>query len=338
MSEQKRFKHFFIEFDSLGEEERALPFDLYIYQTINGQFTLDLSQNSVLTNVKREYLKRIISTGGKIAVTLNEMNPYLEFTNLKKEDVPSLDYTQHPLHQLLLKHQEEYKDYLEAHVNYLEILRGILRQEDFTEVIKRTKAELYQYPFTISPTVSLAHQLAIEYLNDSKVLNKTLALSFIFARLLGLEDKEELSNLVVACVFRDIGMTQISYEQFILQDPMTNLERGYQKHPALSLFLLNKSNLKLEAKTMKIIMDHHELFNGRGFPSGKKEQQLELLPQIIGLADHIVSFSEGLLTEKKTSYLKTFKAVARGTEMTGLQHGYHPSLIELLIKTVMVFD
>ena len=338
MSEQKKYKHFFIDIKTLGDEEGPLPFDLYLFQPINGNFILDLHQNSPLTLEKKTYLNRIISSGGQLAVALHEMEAYLNFTQLKKEDIPSLDYRKHPLHQLWLQHQEEYREYLEAPCDYLEMIRDILRQEDFSEVIKRTKAELYQFPFTISSTVSLAHQLAVEYLNDSKVMNKTVSLSYILARLLGIEDKEELSHLVVACVFRDIGMTQVSYEQFILQDPMANLERGFQKHPALSLFLLNKSNLKLEPKTMKMIMDHHELFNGKGFPAGKKDQQLELTPQIIGLADHIVSFSEGFITPAKSNYLRTFKAIARGTQMTGLQHGYHPTLIELMIKIVMVFD
>ncbi len=338
MSEIKKYKHFFISLESLGDEERVLPFDLFVYQPINGKFILDVHQNSPLDNVKRDYLKRILSAGAKLVVNLLEMNEYLAITNLKKEDFPGLDYTKNPLYQIQLNHQEEFREYLDRPYNYLDSIRTILRQEDFSGVIKRTKAELYQFPFTVSPTVSLSHQIAIEYLNDSKMMNKSVAMSFFFARLLGIDDQEELANIVVASLFKDIGISQLNYEQYIGVDPILNLDKGYKKHPALSLFLLNKSNLSLEPKTMKTIMDHHELFNGKGYPAEKKEQQLELSPQIIGLADHIVSFSEGLVVPAKSNYLRTFMAIARGTQMTGLQHGYHPSLIELLIKIVMVFD
>lgn len=338
MTEFKKVKHFFIELDSLGEGDLLLPFDLYIFQPINGSYILDLPAGELLGTEKRSYLQKIISSNGRLAVSLKNKQNYLEFTGLRKEDVPSLDHTQHPLFQLMLAHRAEYEEYLAAPVNYLEIVRDILRNDDFSGAIKRTKAELYQFPFTKSPVVSLAHQLAIEYLNDSKDMNKTVSLSYCFAKLLGIKDQDELAHLVTACFFRDIGLTQVSYEQYILQDRMTNLERGFQKHPALSLFLLNKSNLKLEPQTMKIIMDHHERYNGFGFPNGKKENQIELAPQIIGLADHIVSFAEGQLTSTKTSYLKTFKALSNGLELTGMQHGHHPSLVELLIKIVLEFD
>lgn len=338
MTETKKYKHFFIDFETVNKENAVFTFDLFLFQPVSGSFILDLPQNSPLTEEKISYLSKVTSTGAKIAISLSSMDNYLQYTGLKRDQVPGLDYKKHPLYLLMQQHEAQYKDYLSQPFNYLEGVRAILRREDFSDIIKRTKAELCQFPFTKSSVVSLAHQLAHEYLHDQKVMNKTVALAYSLARLLGIDDEEELSHLVVACFYRDIGMSQISYDQFINQNPQDNLEKGFQKHPALSLFLLNKSNLKLEPKTMKIIMDHHELFSGRGYPGAKREQQLELSPQIIGLADHIVSFASGHLVPGNSSYLKVFKALAKGTQLTGMQHGYHPSLVELLIKIVIVFD
>lgn len=338
MSSMKAYKHFFISLESISKAGNSFPFDLYLFQPLSGAFILELPQETILTQDKLEYFQTITQRGAMLAVSLESMRSYLDHTGLKKNEIPGLNVEEHPLYKLMIQHREEYKDLLSTPFNYLEAIRNIIRTENFSELIQRTKAELCQFSFTKAPIVSLAHQLAIDYLNDQKHINKSVALCYAFARELGIDNDEELSHLVVATFYRDIGVSQISYEQFILQNPNDNLERGFQKHPALSLFLLNKSNLKLPPKTMKIIMDHHERFNGKGYPSGKKEQQLELLPQIIGLADHITAFASGQIVPNKSSYLKVFKALSKKTEITGLEHGYHPSLSELLIKIVMDFD
>ncbi|GEM_PF-6731714 len=338
MSALEKIKYFFIDFTTLNKVDDVFDFDLYLFQPVSGSFILDLHKKSPLTQEKIEYLLKVIHSGAKIAVALESMRAYLDHTGLQREDIPGLDVTKHPLYQLMMAHQAEYKEYLETPFNFLEELREVVKTDNFESIIKRTKAELCQFPFTQSPTQSLAHQLAANYLNDEKIMNKTVSLCYVFSRMLGIEDKEELASIVVACFYRDIGISQVSYKQFINENPNDNLEKGFQKHPALSLFLLNKSNLKLEAKVMKIVMDHHELFNGKGYPANKKAQALDLSPQIVGLADHIVSFASGQLVEAKSPYKKVFKGIAKATEMTGMIHGYHPSLIDLIVKVMMGLD
>lgn len=286
--------YFFIDWESIAQTQKPLTFDLFLFRPLNGSFIIHTMQDQ---QVDPSLFEREL----QFAVLVDQYEQYLEYTGLKMEDVPSLQEKNHPLFILANDHKEEFKASLGPY-DYYDGLRDMLTTNDFTKINLRTKAELCQFPFNHSHLVSLAHQIGKAYIHDEKRMNKNLSLCFYFAMLMGLKDMEELSHLMVANFYRHIGLTQSSQSQ----------------DPALSLFVLSKSNLNLPTKTLNLIRDYKELYDGSGLPSKKRGEQIEMSAQIIGLCDHLVNLAED------KPMIEVFKS--------DLKLGFHPKLLKLIQK------
>ncbi len=112
----------------------------------------------------------------------------------------------------------------------------------------------------------------------------TAVLAVVFGRHLGLE-KPKLRRLGEAGLFHDLGKTRIPEE--ILDKPrrLTPEEfRVVKAHPAEGAAILEKQDMVSDG-VLRTIRDHHEKFNGTGYPLGVSGDRLCLSAQIVGLAD-----------------------------------------------------
>lgn len=109
-------------------------------------------------------------------------------------------------------------------------------------------------------------------------------LSLAFGKQLGL-NAETLKDLGTAALFHDLGKTSIPAH--ILKKPgkLTNEEFDVMKsHPENGLELLQKQNT-LKENIRRGVVEHHEKFDGTGYPAGLSGGGISLVGSIIALAD-----------------------------------------------------
>ncbi|MFC1693964.1 HD-GYP domain-containing protein [Candidatus Latescibacterota bacterium] len=100
-------------------------------------------------------------------------------------------------------------------------------------------------------------------------------------------DKSDHNMQEIASGFflHDIGKCNISHEILNKNGPLTEVEwEKMKKHPFLGYQLLKKFNaLTEEAKV--IVMEHHERYNGKGYPNGLKGDKIHIYSKICCISD-----------------------------------------------------
>lgn len=103
------------------------------------------------------------------------------------------------------------------------------------------------------------------------------------AERLGLPQKR-IENLKIAAELHDIG--KIGVEEGILNKPGRLNEGEYDKikqHPEIGVRIIKDISFLKDAS--QIILNHHERFDGAGYPRGRKNEEIILESQILSLAD-----------------------------------------------------
>jgi len=105
-----------------------------------------------------------------------------------------------------------------------------------------------------------------------------------FASFLALP-KEQIKLAGFAGLLQDIGKAKLSPDVLLKKGKLTTEEYEHaQTHVDESLAILEKT-ANIPPKVMQLVSEHHERFNGSGYPSKLKGNQLSLLSQSTGLID-----------------------------------------------------
>jgi len=143
------------------------------------------------------------------------------------------------------------------------------------------------------------------------------------------EDKEAL---YFACLLHDIGDIYISGEILNKKGKLTDLEYQIEKNHVIYGANLVKEILKPEPKREEIakyILQHHERYDGKGYPYGLKGKNIELASRIIMVADAV----DAMLS--KRSY-KSAKTLAETIQELKLNKGtqFDPGVVDVMIRVL----
>jgi HD-GYP domain-containing protein (c-di-GMP phosphodiesterase class II) len=141
------------------------------------------------------------------------------------------------------------------------------------------------YPFVVGdPAISGAHTLTgYHYVHPVKVAE----LAMVMAQMAG-ADKPELSTIGLAAALMNVGY--MSLRQSVLEQPRA-LEKDewaqVKEHPRYSLAMLSESGLPADA--MEAIGQHHERWDGSGYPQGLKRHEISLYARILAISDSYIA-------------------------------------------------
>jgi putative nucleotidyltransferase with HDIG domain len=108
--------------------------------------------------------------------------------------------------------------------------------------------------------------------------------SQMLAKILDIKDKPTLDNIRKGALLHDVG--KIAIPDSILKKPSPLDQAEWEKiklHPALGYGLIKE--IKLLKEVGNIILCHHERYDGSGYPSGLKAEEIPLEARIFALAD-----------------------------------------------------
>jgi len=157
----------------------------------------------------------------------------------------------------------------------------------------------------------------------------------ILAMLIGKKkglSKDSLTTLGMAALFHDIGKLKIPTQILRKTQPLTAPEDNYLKlHSQYSVELLNLAN-DFDKKAKRIIEQHHELYDGSGYPNRLKGHQLDPLANILS----VVNSYDNLCHPVDPKKAKTpFSALSHLFKRD--KHKYEPHSLGLLVKLLGIY-
>lgn len=97
-------------------------------------------------------------------------------------------------------------------------------------------------------------------------------------------DEDMIQDLRYAAILHDIGKIGISASILNKTDKLTEQEfEEIKKHPQISYNILK--NVEFLGRGLRAILEHHEKYNGGGYPNKLKGEEISLLGRILCIAD-----------------------------------------------------
>lgn len=91
--------------------------------------------------------------------------------------------------------------------------------------------------------------------------------------------------LGTAALLHDVGMTQVPKEIVDKKGPLTESEKAIiQKHPRYGFEIVQNAG-GFSAEIYNIILEHHERFDGTGYPNGLVNDKIHTMAKIIAVCD-----------------------------------------------------
>ena len=111
----------------------------------------------------------------------------------------------------------------------------------------------------------------------------------LIGKKMGLDD-DELKKLKIGGLFHDIGKIGIPDSILLKESKLTNEEYSEIKHhPDIGAHIL--SNATIFKDIIPIVKHHHERYDGKGYPSNLKGEDIPLLARITAVADSFDAMS-----------------------------------------------
>lgn len=137
--------------------------------------------------------------------------------------------------------------------------------------------------YYLCTVINLANSLEKKDKYTKNHCERVTKYSLAIAKKMGL-NKEELLGLEFAGLLHDIGKIEIPSEIINKQGALTEEEyKIIKKHPELGFELLK--NLTFLDSSSRILLQHHERVDGKGYPYGLEADEIDKLAKILAVAD-----------------------------------------------------
>lgn len=161
--------------------------------------------------------------------------------------------------------------------------------EDILDVLKRTEDYMYRSKLSESwsmrnGTIEMLMNSLYEKSNREMLHSKRVSkISGLIAKKLGLKE-ETIKDLSMAGLMHDIGKMGISDSILDKDGKLTDCQwKEVKKHPEIGYRILSSVNEFSEIA--KYILEHHERWDGYGYPRGLKGEEISIYGRIIAVAD-----------------------------------------------------
>lgn len=141
--------------------------------------------------------------------------------------------------------------------------------------------------------------------------------------------RTHLENLSKASILHDIGKIGIPTEILNKETPLTDLEfNKIKEHSHLGYQILKE--VEFLKNSVEVIRQHHERYDGYGYPDGRSGDEIDMLARILSIADSYDAMTSSRAYRKKP--LSPEKAMEELRQGSGKQ--FDPEIVEVFIRCV----
>jgi len=207
-------------------------------------------------------------------------------------------------------------------------------RDDLNDVFKQAEDAMYQHKLTISPSIKRATiDLIVNSIyerNHQEMIHSQSVCEYCqaMAKELGFET-EAINQLGLAGLRHDIGEIAIDAAILNKSDKLSAAEWAeIKRHPEIGYHILRSVNEM--AEIAKYVLEHHERWDGRGYPKGLKADEISLQGRVIAIADAYSTMT----TERP--YCRAFtaeEAIDEIKKCSGFQ--FDENLAQLFVEKVL---
>lgn len=148
------------------------------------------------------------------------------------------------------------------------------------EVINELVGEIIKAPNAVLNLLAIKH--TDDYTFSHNINVATLAM--VLGQALGLS-RDQLHDLGAGALLHDLGLLRVPGRILHKEGKLTPEEfLEITRHPRLGVDLIGPSR-DLSAPAREVILQHHERFQGKGYPHGRAGDRIPLLARICAIAD-----------------------------------------------------
>lgn len=156
----------------------------------------------------------------------------------------------------------------------------------------------------------------------------------MFGMSVGFTDDQLLSDMTVAAIFHDIGLVKVRPEVMAKHETAWTLaeRKEYEQHVQASVDILKESGTDFHPRVFKMVAEHHENYDGSGFPKNIRGAQLDETSQLIHLANLFDRLCTGKQTGTELSPAEAFDYIYDLAHTEGAVQEVQPELIERVFQ------
>lgn len=151
----------------------------------------------------------------------------------------------------------------------------------------------------------------------------------LLAEKLGLNDRDK-KNLIYSAYLHDVGKINIPEEILMKTDPLTDEEWDVMKnHPQKAVEIIE--NINSLKDMVPIILQHHERYDGSGYPGHLKGNEINYFARMLAVADSFDAMTSIRPYQPRKSYNQAIRELIR---CSGTQ--FDPDIVSDFINTIHV--
>jgi HD-GYP domain-containing protein (c-di-GMP phosphodiesterase class II) len=142
----------------------------------------------------------------------------------------------------------------------------------------------------------------------------------------------QLQELALCCMFFDIGKIKLPKELLIKEGPLDDEEITLVKNHVLDSVEILKATQGIPASVIEVALNHHERFNGSGYPAGKKGSEISVFARIAGIVDTYDAITSQRIYRKQASHEKAIKELYNLRDID-----FQADMVEMFIQCLGVY-
>lgn len=190
----------------------------------------------------------------------------------------------------------------EVHRKMMDIFHSTHTNQIVTKTLRTSEklvTEMMKFPFAAAPLQQLQtfSRGTVDHSVNVSVLSVYLAMNMGYSHVL------ILRHLASGALLHDVGKGRIEVDE---GDVSVVVEQKMKKHTEVAIDMF-KDDEKISKEAKMIIAQHHECYDGSGYPKGLRGNEIYDLAKIVSIAnvfDDLVASSSGSLEERQAHAIK----------------------------------
>lgn len=145
-------------------------------------------------------------------------------------------------------------------------------------------------------------------------------------------DELKLRNLTVGAMLHDIGKTKIDQEIIHKHQALTQEEKVVLQQHAEHGFNVLRANYEISLSSAHVAFQHHEWFDGSGYPRGLVGTDINEFARIVSIVDVYDELTSGTPYGKQYSVQETVEYL-----MAGCSTQFDPELVRIFLNRVAIY-
>ncbi len=156
----------------------------------------------------------------------------------------------------------------------------------------------------------------------------------ILALVVGIDLKLADSDLLilgVSCLLKDLGMNKIPSEilnkkEDLLEDEIHEIKN----HPDYSIEIIGELGFGQNIKD--VVIDHHERWDGKGYPRGKSQENINYMARVISVIDGFNAMKEDRPYRESLEGYGAIKSIIGDNGQR-----YDPTILNVVVKSIGIY-